>query len=102
MIAGSYKGHRPINITGINKIHLKCDCIQGSIVNGSRHAILCSLALDQPPGHKIYKKPKINFLKKITKRVLSHTNFYFDDDDHKPVDFNGETISFTCQLIKKK
>ena len=26
--------------------------------------------------------------------------FYLEDDDHKPVDFNGETISFTCQLIK--
>ena len=28
--------------------------------------------------------------------------FYFEDDDHKPVDFNNETISFTCQLIKIK
>ena len=26
--------------------------------------------------------------------------FYLEDDDHKPIDFNGETISFTCQLIK--
>ena len=25
LIAGSYKGDRPINITGIDKIHLKCD-----------------------------------------------------------------------------
>ena len=36
LIAGSYKSDRPINITGIDKIHLKCDCIQGSIVNGIR------------------------------------------------------------------
>ena len=34
LIAGSYKGDKPINITGTDKIHLKCDCIQGSIVNG--------------------------------------------------------------------
>ena len=27
LIAGSYKSDRPINITGIDKIHLKCDCI---------------------------------------------------------------------------
>ena len=26
--------------------------------------------------------------------------FNFEDDDYKPVDFNKETISFTCQLIK--
>ena len=99
MIAGSYKSDKPINITGIDKIHLKCDCIQGSIVNGVREPILFSFALSSPPGHKIYKEPS-NFFKKINKPVLSHITFYFEDDDYKPVDFNGETISFTCQLIK--
>ena len=34
LISGSNKSDKPINITGIDKIHLKCDCIQGSIVNG--------------------------------------------------------------------
>ena len=45
IIAGSYKSDKPINITGIDKIHLKCDCIQGSIVNGIREPILYSFAL---------------------------------------------------------
>ena len=44
LIAGSNKSDKPINITGIDKIHLKCDCIQGSIVNGIREAILYSFA----------------------------------------------------------
>ena len=100
LIAGSYKSDRPINITGIDKIHLKCDCINGSIVNGVREPILYSFALSSPPGHKIYKKPRVKLFKKINKSVLSHITFYFEDDDHKPVDFNGETISFTCQIIK--
>ena len=100
MIAGLYKSERPINITGIDKVHLKCDCVGGSIVNGTREPILYSFALDQPPGHKIYKEPKVKLFKKINKRVLSHIIFYLEDDDYKPVDFNGETISFTCQLIK--
>ena len=100
MIAGSYIGERPINITGIDKIHLKRDCIQGSIVNRVREPILYSFALSSPPGHKIYKEPRINLFKKINKSVLSHIAFYFEDHDYKPVDFNNETISFTCQLIK--
>ena len=100
IIAGSYKSDKPINITGIDKIHLKCDCIQGSIVNGIREPILYSFALSSPPGHKIYKEPRIKLFKKINKSVLSHITFYFEDDDHKAVDFNNETISFTCQLIK--
>ena len=32
---------------------------------------------------------------------LSHVTFYIDDDDQKPIDFKGETISLTCQLNKK-
>ena len=100
IIAGSYKSDKPINNTGIDKIHLKCDCIQGSTVNGIREPILYSFALSSPPGHRIYKEPRIKLFKKVNKSVLSHITFYFGDDDHKPVDFNGETISFTCQLIK--
>ena len=100
LIAGSYRSDKPINFTGIDKIHLKCDCVQGSIVNGIREPILYSFALSSPPGHKIYKEPRIKLLKKINKSILSHINFYFEDNDYKPVDFNGETISFTCQLVK--
>ena len=100
LIPGLYKSDKPINITGIDKIHLKTDCIQGSIVNGIREPILYSFALSHPPGHKIYKEPRIKLFKKINKSVLSHVKIYFEDDDHKPVDFDNETISFTCQFIK--
>ena len=100
MIAGSYKSDRPVNITGIDKIRLKFNCIQGSIVNGNREPLLYSFVLSSPSGHKIYKKPRAKLFKKINKFVLSHITFYFEDDGHKPVDFNNETISFTCQLIK--
>ena len=100
LIAGSYKSDKPINITGIDKVHVKCDCIDGSIMNGVREPILYSFALDQPPGHKIYKEPKVKLFKKINKSVLSHITFYLEDDDYKPVDFNNEIVLFTCQLIK--
>ena len=99
LIAGWYKSDKPINITGIDEVHLKCDSIQGSIVNGIREPILYSFALSSPPGRKSYKEPRFKLFKKVNKSVLSHIKFYFEDDDHKPVDFNGETVSFTCQLI---
>ena len=100
MIPGTYKSCRPINITQIDKNHLKCDCLKFSIVNGYREPLLCSFAVDQPPSHKIYKQPRVKLFKKVNKSVLSHTTIYLEDDDHNPVDFNGETISFTCQLSK--
>ena len=39
LIAGFYKSDKPINITGIDKIHLKCDSIGGSIMIGTREPI---------------------------------------------------------------
>ena len=100
LIAGSYKGDKPINNIGIDKNYLKCDCIQGSILNGIREPILYNFALSAPHGQKIYKEPRIKLFKKVNKSGISHITFYFEDDDHKPVDFNGEMVSFTCQLIK--
>ena len=67
LIAGSYKSDRPINITGVDKIHLKCDCIDACIVNCVREPILYTFALSSPPGHKIYKETRIKLFKKIIK-----------------------------------
>ena len=74
--------------------------MQGFIVNGIGEPILYSFALSSPPDHKIYKKSKVKLFKKINKPVLSHITFHLEDDDHKPVEFINETISFTCQLNK--
>ena len=59
-----------------------------------------SFAQIKPPGHEIYEEPRIKLLKKTNECVLSHITFYSEDDDHKPVDFDGETVSFNCQLFK--
>ena len=100
ILPGSYQSNKPINIIAIDKVHFKCDCIQGSIVNDIREPILCNFALPSPPGHKIYKEPRLKLFKKIKKSVLYHITFFLEDDDHKPVDFHNETMTFTCQLIK--
>ena len=100
LIPGLYKSDKPIHITGIDKVHLNCDCFTGSIVNGIREPFLYSFALSSPPGHKIFKEPRIKLFKKINTSVLSLIRFYLEDADHKPVDFDGETINFTCQLIE--
>ena len=37
---------------------------------------------------------------KNSEAVLLQLTFYLEDDHYKSVDFNNETIIFTCQLIK--
>ena len=44
-------------ITTTDKVHLKCDCVDGSMVNGLREQILFSFVLSAPPGYKIMKEP---------------------------------------------
>ena len=56
LLARFYKSQKSINFTGIDEILLKCDFINGSIVNGIRKPMLNGLTLDKPPGHNIYKK----------------------------------------------
>ena len=53
-IPGSFKSDDSIDITGIDKKHLKCDCIDGSIVNGIGEPILYSFALFSPRSHEIF------------------------------------------------
>ena len=100
LIPGTYRSDKPINITGFHKVHLKADCVQGRIVNGVRAPILYSFALSSKPGYKIHTESRIKLFKKVNKSFLSHIRFYLEDDDYKAVDFNGETINFTCDLIK--
>ena len=56
---GSYESEKPNIITGIDKIHLKCDCLFGSIVKGIRETILYSFALDKRPGDEVFKELRI-------------------------------------------
>ena len=101
LITVKNKSNNPIKITGIDKIRLKCDCINGSIKNGIGEPIFYGFALDKPPGHRIHEESRIKLFIKINKFVLPQITFYLEGDDYKPVKFNGETISFTCQIVKK-
>ncbi len=53
-----------LNSNTINKIHLKCDCIDGSIQDGLRQPILFSFVLDEPSGYKVFSEPKTIHFKK--------------------------------------
>ena len=85
---------------GVDKVHLKADCIDGSKVNGCRLTILYSFGLSGAHGQKIYKELEIELFKKINKALLPHIIVYLEDKNYKPTDFNNEILSFTFQLIK--
>ena len=57
-IPGVYTSNKILNLSSTNKIHLKCDCIDGSIQDGVRQPILFSFVLDKPGGYKIFCEPE--------------------------------------------
>ena len=98
-----YKKHtsqKIVNLGGTNKKNLKCDVIDGSVLDGVRQPILYSFVLDKLPGYKVFSEPKTIHYKKINKSVLNTITFYLEDDNNEEVDFNGETLTFTLQVIK--
>ena len=82
-----------------NKIHLKCDCIDGSIQVGVRQPILFSFVLDKPSGYKLFWHPETFHYKK-NKPALNTVTFYLEEKNNGEVDFNGEKMTFRLQIIK--
>ena len=95
-----YTSQKVVNLGSTNKIHLNCDCIDGSVLDGVRQPILYSFVLDKLPGYKVFSEPETIHYKKINKSVLNTITFYLEDDNNEEVDFNGETLTFTLQMIK--
>ena len=99
-VPGVYTSNKILNLNTSNKIHLKCDCIDGSIQDGIKQPILYSFVIDKPSGYKIFCEPETIHYKEINKSVLNTITFYLEDENNEEVDFNGETLTFTLQMIK--
>ena len=95
-----YTSQRIVKLSSTNKIHLKCDVIDDSIQGGIRQPILFRFVLDKPSGYKVFCEPETIHYKKRNKSVLNTTTFCLEDDNNKAVNFNGETLTFTLQMVK--
>ena len=95
-----YIGQKILNLGSTIERNLKCDCIDGSIQDGVRLPVLFSFVLDKKPGYKVFSEPETIPYKKINKSVLNTITFYLEDNNNEEVDFNGETLTFTLQMIK--
>ena len=55
---------KKLNLSAIEKIHLKCDCIDASVQNGVRQPTPLSFILDKPSGYKVFCEPETLHYKK--------------------------------------
>ena len=99
-IPSVYISDEILNLNTTNKIHLKCDVIDGSVVNGLRQLILYGFVLDNLPGFKVFCEPETVHYKTKNNSVLNTITLYLEDDNNEEVHFNVETLFFTIQTIK--
>ena len=53
-----YYSEKNIILSTIDKNHLKCECIAGSVIHGVIEPIFYSFVLDKPPGYKVFCEPE--------------------------------------------
>ena len=62
---GLYTSEKISNLCTINKIRLKCDVNDGSVVNGLRQPLFFCSVSDEPMGYKVFCHPEtVHFKKK--------------------------------------
>ena len=91
---------RKLNLSATNKIHLKCDCFNGSNINGVQQLILFSFVLDKPTDYKLFCEPGTIRHKKVNKSILKTLTFYLKANESLEVNFNQEMLTFTLKTVK--
>ena len=94
---GTDKPEKPVMTT--DKYHLKCHCVDGSIVNGIREQFF-SFKLSAPPRYMNMKEPNNVSHEKINKTRLDITQFSLEDSNYHPIDFNSGTLTLKIQIVK--
>ena len=80
---GVYTSDKILNLKTTNKIHLKSDVTDGSVLKRVRQPILYSFVLDKLPGYKVFCEPETIHYKKINRSVFNTITFYLEDDNNK-------------------
>ena len=95
---GRYKSQKIIDIMGFSTINIHCNIISGTKDNGIDTDILYTFNLTEPPGYLINIIPTNILYQNVTKYRIEYIEFYIKDEHGRPIDFNGDVLSFTLHL----
>ena len=84
---------------GFSIINIHCNVISGVKDNGNNTDILYTFTLTEPPGYLINIVPTNILYRNVTKDRIEYLEFHIKDEHGRPIDFNGEVLSFTLHLV---
>ena len=73
--------------------------IAGAKDNGKDTDILYTFNLTELPGYLINIIPTNILYQNVTKDRIEYIELHIKDEHGRPIDFNGDVLSFTLQLI---
>ena len=91
-----YTTNKIIDIMGFNTINIHCNIIYGAKDNGKDTDILYKYKLTEPHGYKIVNNPTNKLYQNLTKDRIEYLEFHIKDEYGRPIDFNGDVLSFIC------
>ena len=95
---GKYTTNKIIDLMGFNTINIHCNIISGAKDNGEDTDILYTFNLTEPPGYLINIIPTNILYQNVTKDRIEYIEFHIKDEYGRPIDFNGDVLSFTLHL----
>ena len=96
---GRYKSQKIIDIMGFSTINIHCNIISGAKDNGKDTDILYTFNLTEPPGYLINIIPTNTLYQNVTKDRIEYVEFHIKDEHGRPIDFNGDVLSFILHLL---
>ena len=95
---GNYTSQKIVDIIGFSTINIHCNVISGFKDNGNNTDILYTFTLTEPPSYLINITPTNILYQNVAKDRIEYIEFHIKDEHGRPIDFNGDVLSFTLQL----
>ena len=96
---GKYTTKKIIDIMGFNTINIHCNIISRVKNIGQDTDILYTFILTEPPGFMIINIPTNILYQNVTKDRIEYIEFHIKDKYGRPIDFNGDVLSFTLHPV---
>lgn len=95
-----YESDFPASILKVNVVNIDCSIAEGSYLNGEPVHIIHQFFPNVGPGFKIIEAPRNLIYFPVAVKVLNQIVIKILDQDGKPVNFRGETVTLRLHVKK--
>ena len=95
---GKYSSQKIVDFMGFSTINNHCNVISGVKDNENNTDIPYTFTLTEPSRYLINIIPTNILYQKVTKDRIEYIEFLIKDEHGRPIDFNGDVLSFTLHL----